>query len=92
MESVSSSSSKGSSPEPLEFGEVPAIDVGKRRVLKITTYEELHVHVKELVSILEEVYEVGILKGTASQARYRMNRSVLELTQCTNLHDTCMMD
>ena len=73
MESVSSTSSKGnsskgSSPEPLEFGEVPAIDVGKRRVLKIATYEE-HVYVKELVSILEEVYEMGILKGTASQAK-----------------------
>ena len=56
-----------SSESSIDYENIPALGVGQKRLLKISTYEELHCFVRELVTILEEVYELGILKGTAKR-------------------------
>ena len=40
---------------------IPALEIAMKRSLKITTYQELHSFIVELVILLEEVYEMGIL-------------------------------
>ena len=57
-------SSGSSSNESIDFEGIPATDVGTKKTLKVCTYQELHVYVNELIKVLEEVYEMGIMKGT----------------------------
>ena len=41
--------------------------MGQKRSLKITTYVELHYYILEIMKIIEEVYELGIMKGSAKK-------------------------
>ena len=68
MNSVKSSpeSSPESTPE-VDYEGLPVLGVGQKKILKVKTYEELHTTVAELVRIIEEVYELGIMKGTAKK-------------------------
>lgn len=43
-----------------------------KATLNITTYEELLGYVQDLVKIMEEIYELGILKGTIKQYEFQM--------------------
>ena len=53
--------------EDIDFEGIPVLGVGTKRQLKITTYIELHSFIEQLVKILEEIFEMGILKGTAKR-------------------------
>ena len=44
--------------------------MGQKRLLRISSYKELHTVIVELVKILETVFELRILRGTAT--RYKM--------------------
>lgn len=59
-----------SSPESsseVDYEGLPVLGVGQKKILKVKTYEELHTMIMELVRIIEEVYELGIMKGTAKK-------------------------
>ena len=58
-----------SSESEIDYEDLPVLEIGKKRPIKITTYVELHSFVVELVTILEEVFELGILKGTAKRCK-----------------------
>lgn len=51
----------------VDYEAVPAMEVGQKRLLKVNTYAELHSYVHNIVKLLEEVYEMGIFKGTLQQ-------------------------
>ena len=59
-----------SSESSIDYEAIPALRVGEKRIIKISTYEELHSYIVELMRVLEEVFELGIMKGTAK--RYKM--------------------
>ena len=61
--------------------DVPVLATGKRRSLTITTYQELHCFVEQLVAILEEVFEMGITKGTAKRYHLETNDDSSESDQ-----------
>lgn len=46
---------------------IPATTVGEKKGLQLFTYQELHAYILELTRILEEVYEMGVMKGTIKQ-------------------------
>lgn len=58
----------GSSGSDIDYEGIPALGVGQRKTLKVTTYIELHSFIIEITKIFEEIFEMGILKGTAKQA------------------------
>lgn len=62
--------SRSSSESSIDYEDTPLARVGQKRQLKISTYEELHLFVVELVKILETIFELGVMRGTAS--RYKM--------------------
>ena len=64
MECAKQESSRESS---IDYENMPVFGVGQKRSLPISTYVELHQFIQELVSILEEVFELGILKGSAKR-------------------------
>ena len=60
----------------IDFENVPVFGVGEKRSLNISTYVELHEYIQQLVRMLEEVFELGILKGSAK--KYRVAQSADE--------------
>ena len=50
---------------------LPVLGVGHKRFLKVSTYVELHPYLMEIVKLLEEIFEMGILKGTAKKVTDR---------------------
>lgn len=63
-------SSRSSESSDIDYEGIPVLSVGQKKVLKISTYIEIHDSVIQLVKILEEVFEMGIMKGTAK--RYKV--------------------
>ena len=51
--------------DEIDYEGIPVLGVGNKKEVKIKTYIELHSFIQLIVKILEEVYEMGILKGTA---------------------------
>ena len=64
---------RSSSEESIDYEGMPILGIGQKRRLTVTTYVELHDFVRELVKILEEVFELGILKGSAKKHRIMEN-------------------
>lgn len=64
---VTAAVSDSSSESSIDYEGVPALGVGQKRNLKVCTYEELHGYILDMIKILEEVYELGIMKGTVKQ-------------------------
>ena len=58
-------------PNPVHTWHRPSCGI-EGSVLRISTYEELHSFVEQLVKILETVFELGIMKRTPR--RYKMAR------------------
>lgn len=56
--------SSDSSCSDIDYEGIPATEVGVKKTLKVFTYQELHIYITELVKVLEEVYELGVMKGT----------------------------
>ena len=56
--------------------------VGQKRSFKVKTYQELHECILELVKILEEVFELGVLKGTA--IRYKLIENTISDDENSN--------
>ena len=56
-----------SSSDEVDYEGIPVLGVGEKRPIKLTTYVELHCFIEQLVQVLEEVFEMGILKGTAKR-------------------------
>ena len=59
-----------SSESSIDYEDIPVLGVGQKKPIKLSTYVELHEYTLELVRILEEVFELGIMKGTAK--RYKL--------------------
>ena len=62
-----------SSDSSIDFENIPVFGVGEKRSLSISTYVELHEYIQQLVRMLEEVFELGVLKGSAQ--KYRIAQS-----------------
>lgn len=50
-----------------------------KKSITVVTYSELHQHVQAIVEILEEVYEIGILKGRGEE--FEMSAAVRALLE-----------
>ena len=59
--------SSTTSDDEVDYEGIPVLGVGDRRPIKVTTYIELHGFIEQFVKILEEVFEMGILKGTSKR-------------------------
>jgi hypothetical protein len=57
----------------IDYDDIPALGIGQKRSLQISTYVELHQYIQELTRILEEVFEMGIMKGTAKRYENTIN-------------------
>ena len=58
---------EGASNSAIDYENMPVLAVGQKKSLNIKTYIELHRYIEEITKVLEEVFELGIMKGTAKR-------------------------
>ena len=56
-----------SSSDEIDYEGIPVFGVGEKKPITLTTYVELHCFIEQLVKLLEEVFEMGILRGTTER-------------------------
>lgn len=51
--------------EDMQDNEMPVLELGQKKSMEVYTYVELHWFVRGITTLLENAFELGILKGSA---------------------------